>query len=68
MDDTVLLFRPPHGRGHQSAVFVPKYLDTLRAPRAGLSSSVDTQHRYDKSSAPSSDVEATEEQISLPRP
>ena len=41
MVDTTLLYRLLHGRGHQSAIFCPRCLDTLRTPRAGLSSSVD---------------------------
>jgi len=60
MDDTILLYRPLRGRGHQSATFVPKCFDTLRTPRAGLSSSIDTQYRYDKSPTPLSDVGAPE--------
>jgi len=46
MDHTVLLFKPLHGRGHLSATFVLKYLDTLRTPKAGLSSSVDTHLKF----------------------
>jgi len=40
----------------------------LRTPRAGLSSSVDTQHRLDKSSAPLSDDEAKKEETPLFHP
>jgi len=41
MDDTALLYRPLLGVGTKARL-CPKCLDTLRVPRAGLSSSVDT--------------------------